>query len=273
MARCSLSVCRRWRPDVAVRLAKLGIHMDGAWFCADRCVKAAAAERLRSARAADPSRRRPARRLGAVLLQQRTISASQLADALESQRKSGLRLGAELQRLGYASREGVLCALAAQCGVSYLAAIDVRSVHAAPGRLSAEEVRALGVVPFKENEDGLLVACAAPLPYAALGALQVLMGRSVEPFLVADEDLARLTNAYGVAVDDLAQVTTVRDIPEGASRIAAAAAAAGDVTVREARVDPFTWVRIAANGRISSLLVSSQAPQWEERRSWPAATT
>src|SRR5215510_14151889 len=42
---------RRWRPDFTVRFAKLGIHMDGDWYCSDACVAATAARRLLDARA------------------------------------------------------------------------------------------------------------------------------------------------------------------------------------------------------------------------------
>lgn len=273
MARCSRNTCRRWRPDIVVRLAKVGIHMDGAWYCSDACVEAAATARLLDARDRSTASRRPALRLGSVLLQQRGITTRQLTEALASQRSSGLRLGAELERLGHATRETILRGLSAQCGIRYLAAIDTAAVHAAPGQLSGDEIRALGVVPFRESGDDLFVACAAPLPRAALGALQALIGRTIEPFLVSDADLARLTDAYGLAAGARAETMTVRDVEEGASRIAAAAAEAGDVTVKEARLDPFTWVRIAANGRISTLLVPPYPEQWEEHKAWLAATT
>jgi len=45
------------------------------------------------------------------------------------------------------------------------------------------------------------------------------------------------------------------------------------VTVKEANVDAYTWVRIAANGRISTLLVPPYPQQLEEHDAWLAATT
>ena len=133
----------------------------------------------------------------------------------------------------------VLRALSAQNGISYLATIDPSSVRSAPGGLTVDEVRALGIVPFRESDEALLIACAAPVPYSAIGALQVLSGRKVQPFLVADDDFVRLAQEYGAAAPTL-RSNTVRDISDGASRIAALAAEAGDVTVTEALVDPFT---------------------------------
>jgi MshEN domain len=272
MAQCSRDGCGRWRPDLIVRWAKLGLHVDGAWFCSNGCVEADAARRLRDVRPRDLAPRAPALRLGAVLLHQGVVTSRQLGEALDAQRTTGLRLGAQLQTLGHVTRDVVLRALSAQNGVSYLTTIDPGLVRTAPGGLGKDEVRALGIVPFRETEDELLIACAAPVPYSAIGALQTLSGRTVLPYLVADEDFDRLASAYGASVEG-SPTTTVRDIRDGASHIAALAAQAGDVTVKEALVDPFTWVRIAANGRISTLLVPPYPHHLKENAEWLAPTT
>jgi Type II secretion system (T2SS), protein E, N-terminal domain len=272
MARCSREACRRWRPDLVVKYVRIGLHVDDAWFCSNLCVEAEAERRLREAQARENAPPPPALRLGSLLLQQRGVTSSQLIAGLAAQHQSGLRLGDQLMQLGYTSRDQLLRALAAQSGVRYLTTIDPVSVRTAPGGLSPDEVRALGVVPFREDEGRLLVACAAPLRHAALDALTILTGRIVEPFLVADDDVARLQAAYGESVSASIETTTVRDIADGASRVAAAAAGAGTVSVKEAHVDSFTWVRIAANGRISTLLVPPATRQ-EEPDLWLAATT
>lgn len=273
MARCSRSSCRRWRPGAAVRALKIGLYVDAVWFCSDACVEADAERRLRDVGARTAALVAPALRLGAILMQQRKITARQLTTALDGQRASRRRLGQELFQTGVISREVLLGALSAQGGVRYLATIDHAAVRTAPGGLSADEVRALGIVPFGEAGERLLVACTAPVPKAALDALAVLIGRPVDPFLVADAELEPLQRAYGEDADGGVPTTTVKDIPEGAAHIAAAAAGAGAVTVKEARVDPFTWVRIAANGRISTLLVPPAANPSEEQDIWQAAIT
>lgn len=274
MARCSRESCRRWRPDILISVAKLGSTVDGAWFCSHGCVEADAVRRLRQVRGRGLPTHTPALRLGAVLLQQGVVTLGQLREALEAQRTSGLRLGEQLQTLGHATREVVLRALSAQNGISYLATIDTASVRTAPGRLTPDEVRALGIVPFRETDDELLIACAAPVPYSAIGALQALSDRKVRPFLVADDDFATLAREYGAA-SQTRRGNVVRDISEGASRIAALAAEAGDVTVTETHVDPFTWVRIDANGRINTLLVRPYADDADakENAEWLAGTT
>jgi hypothetical protein len=227
---------------------------------------------LREISARPPGLVAPAQRLGQILMQQRKIAGGDLVKALESQRASGRRLGRELLQLGLVTREALLGALSAQSGTRYLTTIDTATVRTAPGGFSGDEVRALGVVPFGEAQGRLTVACAAPLPTAALDAMTVLIGRPVDPFLVDDDDLVRLQAAYG------SQAPTVptwmaKDVADGAERIAEVAARAGAVDVKEARVDPYTWVRIDANGRISTLLVPPSPTTSEELDPWPVATT
>lgn len=273
MARCSHNDCQTWRPKAAIRLLTLGLRVDDAWFCSNRCVKADVERRLRDVGAKPELPAAPAARLGTILMQQKKISAAQLSAALEAQRESGLRLGRQLLRLGVVTEETVLAALSAQSGVRYLAAIDHATLRTAPGGLSADEVRALGVVPFAETGEQLRVACPAPVPRAALDALSALIGRSVEAFLVADDAFEPLLRAYGAAASPVVSTLTVRGIADGAERVTAFAVAAGSVTVKEAHVDPFTWVRMAAHGRVSTLLVSPNPRRAEEHRRWQAATT
>jgi len=59
---------------------------------------------------------------------------------------------------------------------------------------------------------------------------------------------------------------TIHLVPGGAS------AEAGDVTVTEAHVDPYTWVRIDANGRVNTLLVPPNEDS-KENMEWLAGTT
>jgi hypothetical protein len=256
-----------------VRYLGLGLRVDDQWFCSDGCVAADALRRLKDVSSRESTAQVPTLRLGSVLLQQKSVTSPQLSDALKVQQRSGLKLGDQLQRLGYSTREAVLKALAAQSGVRYLTAVDQAAARTAPGRLSSDEVKALGVVPFNETDDKLQVACTAPLPHAALDAVSAIIGRTVEPFLVADDDYERLLTAYVEGADRSMQTTRVRDISQGASKIAEVAAQAGTVTVKEAHVDPYTWVRIAANGRISTLLVPPYPQQVEEHDAWLAATT
>ncbi len=273
MARCARSGCRTSRLEAFRRLLRLGVEMDGAWFCSPGCVRLEAAGRLidaRPPRAGVPPV--PPLRLGVLLLHQGAVSSATLSRALISQRQSGRKLGAELVASGATDVEHVLRGLAAQAGVSYLATVDPACVRHAPGGLSLDEIRALGVVPIQADaaDRVLMVACPAPVPRAALAALRQLTGWMPEPYLVSDDTWGRLVAAYGTApAGDARRVefTTVRDVDEAAAQIAAAAASQGAVTVTQARSETSTWVRIVGREAISTLLVPSKEEKWQ------AATT
>jgi hypothetical protein len=274
MPRCARDECRRWRPDTAARYAGLGLRVDDDWFCSSSCVALMAAERLR----VTPPRHTgplpvPPPRLGTLLVHQGAITPAHLDAALAAQKLSGAKLGAELVRLGYTDATAVLRALAAQAGVSYLTAVDVSTVRTAPGGLCVDEVRALGLVPIRAVDASgvLIVACTAPLPRAALNALGALTQWKPVPYLVTDEDLTTLMNAYGSGLTaDLPRVraASVATVAAAARRIADAATTERSIRVAEVHLDPFTWIRVAGRSGVDAMLLSRAS----EEGLWPAAT-
>lgn len=249
MTICSREGCGRPRaPFFGRRIA--GVVVDDAWFCSPACVEPLARERLRSAaavgRAPDPALRM---RLGAWLVHNGALTPAQLATALEVQTRTGLRLGAQVQALGFASGEAVLRALAQQAGIRYLAHVDPAAIRRGPGDLDRDAVRALGLVPFRDPSRGTVdVACTAPLPYLALAAFRRITGLTAAPHLVSDSAWIDLVDAYGA--DQLAigrpRFMSTHDVAEAASSIARAAADGREVRLTDARFDPFTWVRVVA---------------------------
>ena len=268
MARCTHDACGRVRPNFLLRYTRMGLRVDGAWFCSPSCVEVATAERLRGARrAGSPLRPVPPLRLGVLLLHQGAVTSAELNQALSAQRVSGRRLGAELLQRGSVDVDSVLKALAAQAGARYLTAVDPACVRTGPGGLSRDEVRALGVVPIQvvAADRLILVACPAPLPRAALSALRQLTGLTPEPLLVSDDDWKALNDAYGTAPADPQRQTAfavVRDVADAAAQVAAAAAAQGSVTVTEAYGDTSVWLRINGPSAIKTLLMPREGSEW-----------
>jgi hypothetical protein len=212
MARCASEECGRWRPDVLTGLS--GIVLDERWFCSDRCVE----RRVRQIFAEAPvapstvvTAPAPRLRLGALLRHQGALSADQLHEALEQQRVSGLKLGAQARAMFGIERSQVLRALAAQAGTRYLTSIDPAAVHDAPGGLSRETIDALGLVPFSgpDRNDVVRVASTAPIRWDAVTALRRLVGWVPEPYLVEDDTWRELFDHYG------ASVPATRRVPDG----------------------------------------------------------
>lgn len=262
MPRCADPGCGRWRPEgpLAPRWAS-GIRFNGRWYCSRGCVENAALSGLDTpAIPAAPSNALPQLKLGVLLRHLGAISEETLNSALQSQRETGLKLGAELQRRGLVGPEPILRALAAQGGVSYLPSFDVTRVMRGPSWLPAETVRALGVVPFDvdEPQKQLRVVCAAPVPRTAMRALLKLTGWTAEPYLIDDDVLDSALRAYRPIHGNAqrGEAVTVSGVAAAAARVADTALAGRALTMRSASCDQYTWVRLEGPAHISDLLVS-----------------
>lgn len=270
MARCARSECGTWRPEPLVRLVGLGTTLEGQWYCSRKCLEAGARQKIdRPRRLSLPSTAMPPLRLGVLLIHQGVISSATLRDALSAQQKSGLRLGAQLRAMGAADARDVLRGLAAQAGVGYLTAVDPESVREAPGRLSQDAVRALGLVPIEADDElkRLRVACVAPVPRTALGALFELTGWAVEPLLVSDEHFEPLAAAYGRDVGDVARrvdARTVTNLDQAAALVAEAAASRPGTRIAQTQFDPYVWVRLESESRVEDVLLALDRLQGED---------
>lgn len=275
--RCARDECGRWRPDLLVRRAAMGLRLDGRWYCSSACLESSARERLAMPRRTVPGIRRIAPlRLGTLLMHRGVISAAVLRDALTAQKTSGLKIGAQLRAMGAAPAVDVLRALATQSGVGYLTHVDVSCVREAPGRLSADAIRALGLVPIEADHElcRLRVACAAPVPRTAIAALFELTAWSIEPLLVTDEHLEDLLQAYAAATTSkTSHVRSHRatDVEDVAAQVARAAATSNDVKMTQARVDPYLWVRLESGTDVQDVLLAIDGPQGDT--ACPAALT
>jgi hypothetical protein len=196
-------------------------------------------------------------RVGALLRHFGAISEGDLNAALESQRASGLRLGAELQRLQRVRPEPVLRALATQHSVSYFTSFDVAKVTSGLAWLATDTVRALGLVPFDEDPAAhrVRVVCAAPVPRAAVRAMQKLTGWTPEVYLVHDDVWRRALEAYRPKTDAHADVVTLGGIEAAASFVADTASVDRTVIMRHAQWDRFTWIRVEGSSQVANLLV------------------
>ncbi len=260
MPRCADFTCGKWRPERLAPRWAAGIRFNGHWYCSRPCVEHAARIGLDvPAIPAASAGALPPLKLGVLLRHLGAISESTLEVALEAQRVSGRRLGAELLHLRLVSPEMVLKALAAQCGVSYLPTFDLQRVMHGPTWLPAGTVRALGLVPFEVDEANkrVRVVCTAPLPRTAMRALLKLTGWTAEPYLVEDEvwqQALRLYRPALLASGDRREAVTVNGAAAAAACVADSALLDRSVTMRHASCDQYTWVRVEGPRQMADLL-------------------
>jgi len=241
--------------------------MNGEWYCSAACAGRQADDELARAATAMPARSRalPRLKVGLLLVHQGAITPVQLREALASQRRTGRRLGEELVARGMADWAAVVKALASQAGVPCLATLDRSAVRLCP-ELGAQAVQALGLVPFAVDPErrAMKVACTAPVPRLAVGALRELTGWHADAFLVPDSVLPELIEQYATlaAESDARELIVSREA--AGARIAEAASELPGAMVSQARIDPWLWVRVS-DGRIGrNLFVTTQEdPSWQ----------
>ncbi|HEY6507718.1 MAG TPA: hypothetical protein VIY56_06870 [Vicinamibacterales bacterium] len=260
MPRCAESTCGRWRPSLGTRVLS-GTQLNGQWYCSPACIEVAVRRGIGNAdMPVGSADARTTLRLGAILRHDGAISRAQLSEALVTQRRSGLRLGAELQRLGYVVPQVVVRALAAQCGLSFLTTVDLARIRRAPGGLSGHLVRALGLVPFEADAGRrrLHVICTAPPPRAAFRALVAQTGWTAEPYLVDDALWTTALAAYPAGHQpERGWEAPLGDLGALADYVSRTAVARGAVTMRRAACPGVLWVRLEADSCVQDLLVST----------------
>jgi hypothetical protein len=247
VARCARSACGRRRPDLLAAYLRFGLFLDQEWYCSTRCVEEIVRRRLSNLPAVQPAWVQGWRpiKLGLLLMEQVGLSRDAIDAALEAQEHSRIPFGQTLRRLGLVTADDLMRALATQAGVRYLKSVDHRLLALRPGKLARDTVETLRIVPvtadLKRGE--LQVACTAPIPGHAVRALSRLTQMSVEPLLVADDQLPGLINVYN-----------------SAATIARLAKAQRSVVMTQERCDPYVWVRLASGSATADVLMTLSGP-------------
>jgi type IV pilus assembly protein PilB len=140
-----------------------------------------------------------------ILVRQGVISPDQLSEAEEMAKESGLKLPDELVRLGYATGEDVMRAMAEQHGLDYVnlseVAIPPSVVELVPESVARENV----VLPLAEEDGALKVIVSDPNDYPTFEKLRFILNRRIETVLAPREAILEAINrTYGQTVGESA---------------------------------------------------------------------
>ena len=135
-----------------------------------------------------------------ILIRKRIISADQLADAKRLAKESGKKVADELVRLGYASSDDVMCALAQEHGLDF---VNLKEVAIPPSiiELGSRIRGARKCYPADVGENGSLkVIVSDPLDYDTREKLRFILNRNVDIALAPREAILEAINRhYGPA--------------------------------------------------------------------------
>ncbi|GFO58685.1 general secretion pathway protein GspE [Geomonas silvestris] len=141
-----------------------------------------------------------AERLGEMLLQEGTLTATQLEEALSAQSIYGGRIGTNLLEMGLVSEEELGRLLNQKLGVPCVTAASLESVPASViEALPAELARRFRVVPVAQEGRKLSVAMADPADFHAVEELGFATGLVIVPRVCPELRLSvALEHYYGI---------------------------------------------------------------------------
>jgi type IV pilus assembly protein PilB len=148
-------------------------------------------------------------RLGEILIKESLITADQLKQALEHQKKNGGRLGTTLMKLGFVKDDEITQVLSRQYGVPSIN-LKYYEVDSSVIKLIPQETAVrYQVVPLSRVGATLTIAMTDPTNVFAMDDIKFMTGFTVEPVVASETDINEaIQKFYGdvSSVDELSKV-------------------------------------------------------------------
>ena len=130
------------------------------------------------------------------LVRQGVISLDQVTEAKQMAKGSGIALSDALIRLGYASPDEVMKAMARQHGLDFVNVKDVQIPQSVVELVPESVARENCVLPFAEEDGGLRVLIADPNDVETLDKLRFILDRRISIALAPREAIREAINRY-----------------------------------------------------------------------------
>src|SRR5271154_1646711 len=152
-------------------------------------------------------------RLGEILVKDSLISADQLKQALEHQKKNGGRLGTCLVKLGLVSDDDITAVLSRQYGVP---SINLKFYEVDPAVIKLvpqETAIRYQIVPLSRVGSTLTIAMTDPTNVFAMDDIKFMTGFNVEPVVASETAIAEaIAKFYGEVQSDEELSKVMKDL-------------------------------------------------------------
>ena len=176
-------------------------------------------------------------RIGELLLKEKRITPEQLQDALNYQRTTGGKLGANLVKLGFVKDDDITALLSKQYGVPSIALHEFDIDPAVIKLVPAETARKYQIMPLSRAGATLTIAMADPTNVFAMDDVKFMTGYNVEPVVASEIALLdSIDKYYGVAAQAAAKAAA-NTAPPGESALEVAQRALDDMPTLTASDD------------------------------------
>ncbi|MBI4371632.1 MAG: Flp pilus assembly complex ATPase component TadA [Elusimicrobia bacterium] len=137
------------------------------------------------------------RRLADILVEEKRLTAAQLQQALEAQKRGSDKLGSLLVSMGFIDQESLLRFFADKTGVAYVSLseadpIPEEAVQAVPEAIARQKM----LMPFLKTKNRLTVALVDPLDVLVLDDLKMLTGCDVVGCLASEAEIVAAHDKY-----------------------------------------------------------------------------
>src|ERR1700747_1842036 len=148
-------------------------------------------------------------RLGEILVKDSLISADQLKQALDYQKKNGGRLGTCLVKMGIVSDEDITAVLSRQYGVP---SINLKFYEVDPSVIKLvpqETAIRYQIVPLSRVGSTLTIAMTDPTNVSAMDAIKFMTGFNVEPVVASETAISEAIHKFYGAVESVEELDRV----------------------------------------------------------------
>ncbi|WP_084101394.1 GspE/PulE family protein [Demequina sp. NBRC 110051] len=136
------------------------------------------------------------KQLGAILVEEGTLTEEQLLDAIDEQRDRGQSLGRTLVELGLISEGQLVRALAEQVGMDFVELTDFPVDRAAVALVPDTVCRRHAALPIQIDGDILKIAMSNPGNVVAVDDIRTLTRMQILPVVAAHEDVLQAIDRY-----------------------------------------------------------------------------
>jgi type IV pilus assembly protein PilB len=148
-----------------------------------------------------------------ILIRTRVISADQLAEANQMARASGVKVGDALVRLGYATSDEVMRAIAQEHGLDFVNLSEIAIPPAVVELVPESVARENAILPMAKEEDSLKVVVSDPNDLDTLDKLRFILNCKVDIALAPREHIVDAINRHygqteGESADSMLQEFT-----------------------------------------------------------------
>jgi type IV pilus assembly protein PilB len=135
-------------------------------------------------------------RIGELLLKEKLITPAQLQEALNYQRTTGGKLGANLVKLGFIKDDEITALLSKQYGVPSIALTQFEIDPGVIKLVPAETARKYQIVPLSRAGATLTIAMTDPTNVFAMDDVKFMTGYNVEPVVASETALLEAIDKY-----------------------------------------------------------------------------